>query len=1007
MSEMAASLFLAEVSLNEKPMSKIKILHVDDDPCILEVSKQILEVENNFEVDTALSVEEAFKRMEKQSFDVVVSDYVMPQKNGLQFLQELREKRNLIPFIMFTGKSREEVAVKALNLGADGYYNKQGSPETVFGELSHGIHLAAERMKAKSALEESEKRYRTLMEQAAEAIFVHDTKGQVVDVNQHACKSLGYTREELLSMNLADIDAEATENKKGGLFWPKALAGQSVTFESTHKRKDGSTFPVEVTLGSTTLNKEIAVIGLVRDITERKKMEESLEKERQELDCIVDSSPIIIFYKDKEGKFLRVNKSFAEALQMPQEEFVGKTVFDFYSAEIAQSMANDDLEVLKSGCPKLGIIEQYESASGLRWVQTDKVPILDENGVPNGIIGFAQDITERKKMEDALRQDQDMLEAITENLGAGFVTISKDYRVLYANRFVKNNVGDAEGKHCYATLNTLDHICPDCGVKKVFEDGVAKDSHEYSQMGIDGKPYYVELIATPLKDKDGNVTAALEFVVDIAEKKRMQQTLQANEAKFRAISDSAIDAIFMFNEEDRITYWNPAAERIFGYTEKEIVGEKVGATIVPPRFHKDHLKLTSEPGKVENMKKNAGEILEFPAFRKDGTEFSMELSMAPLQLEGKRYFVAIARDVTYRKKAEEERESSENYLKAIFKSVLTGIIIINAETHEIVDVNPQALETLGTSKEQTVGKICHKFVCPAEKGKCPISDLGQVVDKSERTLLSLDGEKIPILKTVVEMSWKGQKYLVESFINITDRKKAEEALNQVMDQLVLVNEKVEVVGSLTRHDVRNKLSAMTGYAYLLKKKHADQADILDGVSKMEQAVKDIVAIFDFAKMYEQLGVEELTYINAEKALNEAIALFSGLSSLEFINDCHGLSLMADSLLTQLFYNLIDNSLKHGKKVTKIRVHYEKADQDKLIVVYEDDGVGISAENKSKLFKEGFSTSGTSGHGLFLLRKMMGVYGWSIQENGEPGKGAKFTMTIPRINQNGKENFQIA
>jgi signal transduction histidine kinase len=228
-----------------------------------------------------------------------------------------------------------------------------------------------------------------------------------------------------------------------------------------------------------------------------------------------------------------------------------------------------------------------------------------------------------------------------------------------------------------------------------------------------------------------------------------------------------------------------------------------------------------------------------------------------------------------------------------------------------------------------------------------------------------------------------------------------------MDQLVLVNEKVEVVGSLTRHDVRNKLSAMTGYAYLLKKKHADQADIVDGLGKMEQAVKEIAAIFDFAKMYEQLGVEELKYINAEKALNEAIALFSGSSSLEFINDCHGLSLLADSLLTQLFYNLIDNSLKHGEKVTKIRVHYEKADQDELIVVYEDDGVGVSAENKPKLFKEGFSTSGTSGYGLFLMRKMMSVYGWTIQENGEPGKGAKFTITIPRINQNGKVNFQIA
>jgi PAS domain S-box-containing protein len=1138
--ETTSTILIDSVALGKK--DSLHILHVDDDVCFLEVSKQILSMENNFEIDTALSVDEAFQKMEKQTFDAIVSDFEMPLKNGLEFLRELREQRNEIPFILFTGKGREEVAVEALNLGADRYINKNGSPETVYCELAHAINKTAEQRKSRKLLAASESKYRMLVEKSLQGILITLADPlRLVFANDTMGKILGYSSQELMSLSPERIMGlvyhedravffKRMENrfrgkpaesclefravrKDGSIIWLDALSsrveydgqpavqgvfldvnerkkaeevlrrseekyrelanclpeivfetdmngqlvfaneraaeisgyslseiekglsilqfiapedrergtkiiqrllagGGCVPAEYTFVRKDGTTFPALITATPRISENKVAGLrGLVIDITERKQATESLEKEQRELDCIVDSSPIIIFYKDKEGKFIRVNKTFAETLKIPKGEFLGKTVFDIYSAKIAQDMTNDDSEVLRSGHPKLGIIEQYESASGIRWVQTDKVPIFDKNGTLAGLVGFAQDITEqkkvekalreaeekyretivsanvgiiaydpkgevkilnpkmeemtgftsreiptltkwfeklypneeerrkvrgkwfkrmseegevkeghaiittkegkrrnllfngfqlksgdfiafaqditeRKKMEDTLRQDQDMLEAITENLGAGFVTISKDYRVLYANRFVKNNVGNVEGKPCYATLNTLDHVCPDCGVKKVFEDGAAKDSHEYSQVGIDGKPYYVELIATPLKDKDGNVTAALEFVIDIAEKKRMQQTLQANEAKFRAISDSAIDAIFMFNEEDRITYWNPAAERIFGYTEKEIVGEKVGATIVPPRFHKDHLKLTSELGKVENMKKNAGEILEFPAFRKDGTEFSMELSMAPLQLEGKLYIVAIARD-------------------------------------------------------------------------------------------------------------------------ITDRKKAEGALDRTMNELVLVNEKLGVVGSLTRHDVRNKLSAVTGYAYLLKKKHADQADVLDGVSKMEQAVKEIAAIFDFAKMYEQLGVEELKYINAEKALNGAIALFSGSSSLEFINDCHGLSLLADSLLTQLFYNLIDNSLKHGEKVTKIRVHYEKADQDELIVVYEDDGVGVSAENKPKLFKEGFSTSGTSGYGLFLMRKMMSVYGWTIQENGEPGKGAKFTITIPRINQNGKVNFQIA
>jgi signal transduction histidine kinase len=199
---------------------------------------------------------------------------------------------------------------------------------------------------------------------------------------------------------------------------------------------------------------------------------------------------------------------------------------------------------------------------------------------------------------------------------------------------------------------------------------------------------------------------------------------------------------------------------------------------------------------------------------------------------------------------------------------------------------------------------------------------------------------------------------------------------------------------------------VTTNAFMIKKKYADQPDIMDGLGKMEQAVKDVVKIFDFAKAYEELGVEELAYINVENSLNESAALFSGSFSISVINDCRGLILLADSFLRQLFYNLIDNSLKHGEKVTRIRVHYEKVDQEKLIVVYEDDGVGISAVNKQQLFKEGFSTGGSSGYGLYLIRKMIEVYGWAIQETGESGKGAQFTITIPQLNQNGKSNFKL-
>jgi PAS domain S-box-containing protein len=132
--------------------------------------------------------------------------------------------------------------------------------------------------------------------------------------------------------------------------------------------------------------------------------------------------------------------------------------------------------------------------------------------------------------------------------------------------------------------------------------------------------------------------------------------IKESEAKLRGIANSALDAIAIFDAEGRIIYWNPAAERIFGYTEKEIVGQTIISTIIPPRHREKHLEFIAELDKVKN-KGNVSAIREGAALRKDGTEFSLELSMAPLQLDGKQCFVAIARDVTQRNRLQ-ERESA-------------------------------------------------------------------------------------------------------------------------------------------------------------------------------------------------------------------------------------------------------------------------------------------------------------------------------------------------------------
>lgn len=229
-------------------------------------------------------------------------------------------------------------------------------------------------------------------------------------------------------------------------------------------------------------------------------------------------------------------------------------------------------------------------------------------------------------------------------------------------------------------------------------------------------------------------------------------------------------------------------------------------------------------------------------------------------------------------------------------------------------------------------------------------------------------------------------------------------IEQAQSEFKSMNEKLRVVGKLTRHDVRNKLSAVTGNVYLAKKKLDDDDETSKYLKEIESAVQQMERIFGFAETYEMLGVEELAHVNVENTLEEAVSLFSDLKGVKVVNDCRGLTVLADSLLRQVFYNLIDNSLKHGENVKKIKVYYEETDKSQLKLVYEDDGVGILNNEKLKLFNEGYGKG--TGYGLYLIQKICDEYGWTIRETGEQGKGAQFTITIPKMNRNRKENYQL-
>jgi signal transduction histidine kinase len=216
---------------------------------------------------------------------------------------------------------------------------------------------------------------------------------------------------------------------------------------------------------------------------------------------------------------------------------------------------------------------------------------------------------------------------------------------------------------------------------------------------------------------------------------------------------------------------------------------------------------------------------------------------------------------------------------------------------------------------------------------------------------------------------------------------------ELKEKIKAINEKLRVVGSLTRHDVSNKLSVIKANTYLLKRKLSDETELTKYLTNIDLSIESASRLFDFSPLYERIGAEEHANIEVKNCFDEAVALFPNLGQISVKNKSDGLILEADSLLRQVFYNLIENSLKHGQKVTQIYLHQIKHENETKLI-YEDDGVGIPENNKPKLFNEGFSTSKGTGLGLAIIRKILQVHGWKINEKGEPGKGVKFVISIP-------------
>jgi PAS domain S-box-containing protein len=608
----------------------------------------------------------------------------------------------------------------------------------------------------------------------------------------------------------------------------------------------------------------------------------------------------------------------------------------------------------------------------------------DSNGKSSIRIAIS-DITDIKVAERARRESEELLKTVIELLPVGVLILDDQGGNLAIN---------PEAERIWGGTRTVD-----IGQSTEYkcwrlEDGARIGAHKWAgaraikkgettieeQIEIECSGGIHKIVlnsALPLRRSDGLICGAVVVTQDITEGKAAEEQIRWL-ASFPELNPVPVIEL---DEEGGITFANIATST----TLKEL-GLPYNPALFIPDDREEILRLLREGSESQIYREVTIGSETF------GENITLD--------DGLKVVRIYARNITELKKAELELKESEEFNRCLVENLPDYIVVCGPDLN-ILYANPATERGLGRDANKIAGSSVLGYI-PQEyhdrvTKKIAALFEGDTLPISEIEILTGHGPVISVIVKGTQIQYHGSPAVLLLLTDITGKKVLEDALKKEAAKLLLLsnafqaaNKKLNLLSIITRHDINSQLTVMLGYLALL---NADNPvnpsnEIVRKIIKTSRRIYDLI---QFTKTYEKIGTDAPVCRDVRMLVETAMHGASGAVRLE--NDLpFGRKIFADPLIINVFFNLIDNAMRYGKTITTLRFYGEERGED-YVIICKDDGIGIPADQKEKIFERGYGQN--TGLGLFLAREILSITGITISETGEPGKGARFEITVSK------------